>query len=106
MPATRRIFTPRRAPTYFRDRYNPHGHSRSQHHHTVPYPTVQDAWDRSSLNDPEDPLEEFGMRDFLLVHRRLARRRLQHLDTTQQLDHLLFRGVDPTSEDETISEDV
>ena len=63
---------------------------------TRPYPHYKDIYAWSSLSDIHDKeFADLGLNNFLVAQRRVARRKLEHLQLTPHQGSLLSRGVQP-----------
>ena len=61
-----------------------------------PYPSYEDVYLRSNTSNPgSDEFQDLGLNDFLVTQRRVARRKLEHLQLTPYQASLLSRGVQP-----------
>src|SRR5258707_6016232 len=75
--------------------------SHNQHRFTAarddlsrPYPSAHDVYRRSNIHNPdEDEFADVGLSDFLIAHRRVARRKLERLELSTYQAGLLSRGV-------------
>ena len=63
---------------------------------SCPYPSYKDVYLRSNTSNPGlDEFQDLGLNDFLVAQRRVARRKLEHLQLTPYQGSLLSRGVQP-----------
>ena len=61
-----------------------------------PYPSYKDVYLHSNTSNPGlDEIQNLGLNDFLVAQRRVARRKLEHLQLTPYQGFLLSRGVQP-----------
>ena len=61
-----------------------------------PYPSYKDVYLRSNTSNPgSDEFQDLGLNDFLVAQRRVARRKLEHLQLTPFQGSLFSRGVQP-----------
>ena len=61
-----------------------------------PYPSYEDVYLRSNMSNPgSDEFQDLGLNDFLVAQRRVARRKLEHLQLTPYQGSLFSRGVQP-----------
>src|SRR5258705_7255211 len=74
--------------------HNQHHFSSTRDDLSRPYPTDCDVYRRSNTHNPnEDEFSDVGLSDFFIAHRRVARRKLEHLQLTPYQAGLLSRGV-------------
>ena len=55
----------------------------------VPYPSAEEAFRFSNTHAPTDDFSSLGLSDFFIAHRRVARRRLDHLSLSGNTQELL-----------------
>ena len=61
-----------------------------------PYPAYKDVYLRSNTSNPgTDEFQDLGLNDFLVARRRVARRKLEHLQLTPYQGSLFSWGVQP-----------
>ena len=61
-----------------------------------PYPSYENVYLRSNTSNPgSDEFQDLGLNDFLVAQRRVARRKLEHLQLTPYQGSLFSRGVQP-----------
>ena len=61
-----------------------------------PYPSYEDVYLCSNTSNPSsDEFQDLGLNDFLVAQRRVARRKLEHLQLTPYQGSLFSRGVQP-----------
>ena len=61
-----------------------------------PYPSYEDVYLHSNMSNPgSDEFQDLGLNDFLVTQRRVARRKLEHLQLTPYQGSLFSRGVQP-----------
>ena len=60
-----------------------------------PYPSCVEVYTRSDMAECEDEFEDLFLNDFILAHKRVARRRLDRLELAKNRRALLARGVAP-----------
>src|SRR6202789_99135 len=74
--------------------YNRHGFRYSRADRARPYPSARDVYVRSNTDSPgEDTFSDLGLNDLILVHKRVARRKLERLELEGYQAGLLSRGV-------------
>src|SRR6202789_924537 len=74
--------------------YNRHGFRYSRADRARPYPSARDVYVRSNTDSPgEDSFSDLGLNDLMLVHKRVARRKLERLHLEGYQTGLLLRGV-------------
>src|SRR6202789_1879583 len=74
--------------------YNRHGFRYSQADRARPYPSARDVYVCSNTNSPgEDTFSDLGLNDLMLVHKRVACRKLERLQLEGYQAGLLSRGV-------------
>ena len=63
---------------------------------SCPYPSYEDVYLRSNTsNSGSDEFQDLGLNNFLVTQRRVARRKLEHLQLTPYQGSLFSRGVQP-----------
>ena len=61
-----------------------------------PYPSYEDVYLHSNMSNPgSDEFQDLGLNDFLVAQRRVARRKLEHLQLTPYQGSLFSRGIQP-----------
>ena len=61
-----------------------------------PYPPYEEVYLHSNMSNPgSDEFQDLGLNDFLVAQRRVARRKLEHLQLTPYQGSLFSRGVQP-----------
>ena len=61
-----------------------------------PYPSYEDVYLCSNTSNPgSDEFQDLGLNDFLVAQRRVARRKLEHLQLTPYQGSFFSRGVQP-----------
>ena len=61
-----------------------------------PYPSYEDVYLRSNTSNPgSDEFQDLGLNNFLVAQRRVARRKLEHLQLTPYQGSLFSRGIQP-----------
>ena len=79
-------------PTYAIRSHNSHGH-RLGRATAEPYPTTTNVYVRSAHpNGAEDSFEDLFLNDFVIAHKRVARRKLEAIEMCQAHRHFLERG--------------
>src|SRR5258705_4045744 len=74
--------------------HNQHRFSAARDDLSRPYPSDHNIYHRSNPHNPDDDeFTELGLSDFFLAHRRVARRKLEHLQLTPFQAGLVARGV-------------
>src|SRR5258707_13726872 len=74
--------------------HNQHRFSSARDDLSRPYPSDRNVYRRSNTHNPdEDEFADVGLSDFFIAHRRVARRKLEHLQLTPYQAGLLSRGV-------------
>src|SRR5258705_9344763 len=74
--------------------HNQHRFASARDDLSRPYPTDRDVYRHSNTHaTDEDEFADLGLSDFFLAHRRVARRKLEHLQLTPYQAGLLSRGV-------------
>src|SRR6202789_4484379 len=74
--------------------YNRHGFRYSRVDRARPYPSARDVYVCSNTDSPgEDTFSDLGLNDLMLVHKRVARRKLERLRLEGYQAGLLSRGV-------------
>src|SRR5258705_9590250 len=74
--------------------HNQHRFASARDDLSRPYPTDRDVYRRSNTHAAdEDEFADLGLSDFFIVHRRIARHKLERLQLTPYQAGLLSRGV-------------
>src|SRR5258705_7714034 len=74
--------------------HNQHCFTSARDDLSCPYPTDRDVYRRSNTHAADDDeFADLGLSDFFLAHRRVARRKLEHLQLSPYQAGLLSRGV-------------
>src|SRR5579864_9287288 len=87
--------------------FNHHGFRSARDDASRPYPSAESVYIRSNQSHPnDDEFADLGLNDFFVVHRRVARRKLErlHLDPFQA--GLFSRGVQPQFDHREPSSDI
>lgn len=64
--------------------FNRHRFTTARDDATRPYPSAHDVYRRSNTHNPhDDEFADLGLSDFFVAHRRIARRRLERLNSPQ-----------------------
>ena len=80
-----------RASLHNRDRF-----SSARDNLSHPYPSYEDVYPHSNTSNPgSDVFQDLGLNDFLVAQRRVARRKLEHLQLTPYQGSLFSRGIQP-----------
>ena len=77
--------------------FNIHCFTSARNNVSQPYPSPTSVYNHSNCHDPfNDDFSDLGLHDFCVANRRIARRKLEHLQIDPYATGLLSRGVQTT----------